>query len=227
MLFDKRAGAWLAGLVGIAWLLGGACALMLTLGTQSGLPSAIAWLLVPGAVALVVAGFLARRGLPTQNLEKGARSEKKVGQAVEYALCPDTCAVAHGVNKIAAVGDIDHLVALPEGLWVIETKTSRVPESEFPEVLRRIARNVESVRAWAQQWESEVQVTGCLVFAYDDRPVRQSFEREGETIKAFANPNALVRALRAEARKDGGSPVIARKVWELGKIDEAEDQDGF
>ena len=50
------------------------------------------------------------------------------------------------VETIARVGDIDHLVATPRGLWVVETRHGRVASPDFPETLRRIALNVEAVR---------------------------------------------------------------------------------
>ncbi|MCY3640189.1 MAG: nuclease-related domain-containing protein [Gammaproteobacteria bacterium] len=152
-------------------------------------------------------------------MRKGARAEERVGQAIEFALTLDTCAVAHHVESIARVGDIDHLVATPDGLWVIETKHGRVPKPEFRETLRRIAANVEGVR----KWSPDVRVTGCLVFAEKQRErPRPTYEFGQETIRAFADPKALARALRKQARGPGDSRKLKRRVWELGKLEAAD-----
>ena len=54
---------------------------------------------------------------------------RTVGQAIEYPSTRERCAVAHHLEEIARVGGIDHLVATPRGLWVIETKHGLVPSS--------------------------------------------------------------------------------------------------
>ena len=61
------------------------------------------------------------------NLQKGGEAETYVGQLVEYAITAEHCAVAHSVTEIATGGDIDHLVATPAAVWLIETKYKRVP----------------------------------------------------------------------------------------------------
>lgn len=166
--------------------------------------------------------YQAKRGWPLADMKKGARAETTIGQAIEYALTPDSCAVAHHVEEVAPIGDIDHLVATPNGLWVIETKHARVPRRDFPKVLRNIAANVEEVR----QWAPGTPVTGCLVFGSDGqkRP-KPTYAHGKETIRAFADRNALVRALRKEARQSGGSPELAKRVWALGRL-ETLDQPG-
>ena len=67
-----------------------------------------------------------------ENLWKGVKAETRVGQIVEYAITAENCAVAHAVTEIAAVGDIDHLVATPVAVWVIERSTSGCPRNVFP-----------------------------------------------------------------------------------------------
>ena len=78
------------------------------------------------------------------NLEKRLDAEYRIGQVIDYALVPPGCAVAHGVTGIGVGGDIDHLVATPSGLWVIETKARAVPRKRFRAVLDRIADNVRA-----------------------------------------------------------------------------------
>ena len=154
-------------------------------------------------------------------MRKGARAEETVGQAIEYALTRQSCAVAHHVEEIASVGDIDHLVATPFGLWVIETKHGRVPKSEFPETLRRIAKNVEGVREWAPG----TRVTGCLVFAREQKPPpKAKFKSGSETIRCFESAKSLKHELRAEAHKEGGSSELARRVWKLDSLEGAADR---
>ena len=60
-----------------------------------------------------------------ENLRKGGDAENRVGQIIEYAITARNCAVAHSVTAIAKVGDIDHLVATPAAVWVVETKYKR------------------------------------------------------------------------------------------------------
>ena len=118
----------------------------------------------------------------------------------------ESCAVAHHVEEVARVGDIDHLVATPQGLWVIETKHGRVPKAQFRETLRRIALNVEAVRDWAPG----MRVTGCLVFFNEPKPPpKPTYESGAETIKCFANPTSLMRELRDETQGEGGSSDLA------------------
>ena len=220
-LFDRVVQAALLGMGGIGWLLGAGLVLWTTRGPSQAVPEWMVWsMLLPGAGFLMAALYKAKRGWRLPDMRKGARAEETIGQAIEYALTRDACAVAHHVEEIARVGDIDHLVATPSGLWVIETKHGRVPKSEFAETLRRIAANVEGVREWAPG----TRVTGCLVFASDQqkRP-KPTFKHGKETIRAFANRRALMRELRNEARGSGDSLDLARRVWKLGKL-EANDQ---
>ena len=211
------------GMAGTGWLLGAGLVLWTTRGQGEGVPEWMVWsMLVPGAVFMLAALHKAKRGWRLPDMRRGAHAEETIGQAIECALTRDACAVAHHVEEIARVGDIDHLVATPKSLWVIETKHARVPKSEFAETLRRIAANVQGVREWAPG----TQVTGCLVFASDQqKDPKPTFEHGGETIKAFANRRALMRELRKEARGSGGSWELARRVWKLGKL-ETPDQPG-
>lgn len=207
---------------GSAWLLGAVVALWVgsgskPLGQWFGLIAA----LLPGAAFLGKALYVEKRGWRMPDMRKGARAEEMVGHAIEYALTRGTCAVAHHVEDedIARIGDIDHLVATPDGLWVIETKHGRVPKSEFAETLRRIAANVEGVREWAPG----VRVTGCLVFANKQRRrPKPAYEHGKETIRAFADRTALMGELRKKAREMGDSRRLARRVWELGKLEAAD-----
>lgn len=208
--------------LGMGWLGGAAAVLWTTLVGGFGAGWTI-WfvLLLPGGAFVGAALYRARSGWRVTDMKKGAQAEETVGQAIEYALTREACAVAHNVEEIAKVGDIDHLVATPRGLWVIETKHGRVPASEFPETLRRIATNVERVRAWAPG----TRVTGCLVFAHDQRRrPKATFGFGSETIRCFENAKALMHELRAEAHKEGGSSELARRVWKLGSLEGAAEQ---
>ena len=70
-------------------------------------------------------------GWNLENLEKGVAAETLVGRAIERAITAENCAVAHSVKEIAKVGDIDHIVATPSAVWVIETKYKWVPKAKF------------------------------------------------------------------------------------------------
>lgn len=207
--------AALLATIGIGWICGAGLTLWTAFGIGFFSELMSLGMLLPGAGFLLAALYKAKRGWRLPDMRKGARAEETIGQAIEYALTRDACAVAHHVEEIARVGDIDHLVATPAGLWVIETKHGRIPKAEFAETLRRIAANVEGVREWAP----DARVTGCLVFGSDQqkRP-KPAFGHGKETIRAFADRRALMRELRKEARGSGDSLELARRVWKLGKL---------
>ena len=148
-------------------------------------------------------------------LEKGEDAEVRAGQIIEHALTAPGCAVAHSVTDIARVGDIDHLVATPVCLWVIETKYKKVPPERFQEVLRRIANNTAAVRKWAPPG---TPVRACLVLAYEKRIKRKDYDYRKEPIVA-RTPALLARELAVEAGRtrmlDEG---IAAAVWKLGHV---------
>ena len=214
-LLDRSIVIALLVVMGIGWLCGAGLALWVVFGARL-LSEAMAWLvLLPGVGLLGMGLYSAKRGWRLRDMRKGARAEEMIGEAIEYALTRDACAVAHHVEGIARVGDVDHLVATPRGLWVIETKHRRVPKSQFAETLQRIAVNVEGVRAWAGPG---TRVVGCLVFANEEKPPQPSYVHGKETIRAFADRRALMRELRKEARGTGDSLDLARRVWKLGKL---------
>lgn len=222
-LLDRVLDAVLLGIAGMCWLLGAGLVLGATRGWGQSVSEWVIWsLLLPGVGFLLAALYKAKRGWRLTDMRKGAHAEETVGQAIEYALTRDACAVAHHVEGIARVGDIDHLVATSDGLWVIETKHGRVPRSEFRETLRRIAANVEGVKEWAP----DTRVTGCLVFGRDqEKRPKSTYNHGKETIRAFGSPRELMRELRSEARGTGGSTDLARRVWKLARLD-ADGQSG-
>ena len=143
-----------------------------------------------------------------------------MAQTIEYALAAPNCAVAHSVTSIAKVGDIDHLIATPEGIWVIETKYSKVRLKYFPSVLRSIAANTKSVRK--QSWVPEgIKVRGGLVLAFDSKFRKRNYSEASEDIRVFT-PKLLQTELRKEARSEMClDREIAEKIWDLGYIDES------
>ena len=152
-----------------------------------------------------------------ENLRKGENAETRVGQIIEYAITTENCAVAHSVTEIARVGDIDHIVATPLAVWVIETKYKRVPGTSFPEVLSRIAKNTNAVRQWAP---AGTTVRGCLVLAYETAIKRRNYSHGNEKITAYT-PELLMREMRHEARaKRLLDARITKDIWKLGHIAE-------
>ena len=147
-------------------------------------------------VLLLSIRYLERRRLG--NLGKGEKAEIHAGQAIEHALTAPGCAVARSVITIARVGDIDHLVATPVRLWVIETKYRRIRRERFPEVLRQIADNTNAVWEWAP---AGTPVRGCLVLANAARSQRKTFDYGKEPIVVHT-PASLAHELKAEARKE-------------------------
>lgn len=205
--------------IAVGWLFGAlVAALAMEFRPSLGAEWTMFLVLLPVAGLLGAALYRVKHGWRLPDIGKGARAEETVGQAIEYALTRERCAVAHNVEEIAGVGDIDHLVATPRGLWVIETKHGRLPRSYFLETLRRIALNVEAVREWAPG----MRVTGCLVFATDGgNPPKPTYAWGKETIRCFGSAAALMREVKREAHGEGGSSDIARRVWRLGKVEGA------
>lgn len=223
-LFGRIMDAAFLATLASGWFCGAlAASLGMGLAPWLGTGLVIAFVLLPGAALLGTAVYQLAKGWQLPDMGKGAHAEETVGQAIEYALTRERRAVAHHVEGIARVGDIDHLVVTPRGLWVIETKHGRVPSSRFPEVLRRIARNVAAVREWAPG----MRVTGCLVFVTgSDALPKPAYEWGAETIRCFEKPASLMRELKAEARYEGGSSEMARRVWQLGKVEEPRSREG-
>lgn len=210
-LFDRIVDATFLATFAAGWLCGGVAG---AIGMDLGAGWTLSFVLLPSAGLLGAALYKLVRGWRLPDMTKGAGAEAKVGLAIEYALTRERCAVAHNVEGIARVGDIDHLVATPRGLWVIETKHRRVPRPDFQETLRRIARNVQAVRDWAPG----TPVTGCLVIVTGrNDPPKPTYEWGTETIRCFESAESLMREVRAEARSEDGSSDIARSVWRLGK----------
>lgn len=152
-----------------------------------------------------------------KRLEKGEEAETHAGQVIEYALTAPGCAVAHSVTEIDRIGDIDHLVATPLRLWIIETKYRAVPREHFPEVLRRIAENTSAVWDWAPPG---TPVRGCLVLAKGAPPKRKTYDYGKEPVVVHT-PASLARELKAEAVMERMiDERVAAEVWKLGRIGE-------
>ena len=157
-----------------------------------------------------------------ENLSKGLDAEMRVGQVIEYAITDARCAVAHSVTSIAKVGDIDHIIATPAAIWVVETKYQRVREKFFREVLERIADNTKSVRNWTTKLGyRDVQVHPCLILAYESKIVKQEYDKRGETIRVCL-PNQVARAIKKDFENGGDlDERLSREVWKLGAVTES------
>ena len=220
-LFDQVVGTYLLAMMGLSWI--GAILLTWFIEAQSTLPSTwkLAFIVLPGVFTLAWAClrtlWMEQGDWRISNMRKGLRAEARVGHAIEWALSSYACAVAHNVMDLGRGGDIDHLVATPRGLWVIETKYSRVNDRRFPHTLRSITRNVNDVRKRLPN----VNVTGCLVFATNPGKVSPSYDFDGEEILCFSDPNSLAHTLRLEARSAGRTNELAKWVWDLS-VDYAE-----
>jgi len=154
------------------------------------------------------------------NLQKGWKAETRVAQAIEYAIAAENCAVVHSVTKIAKVGDIDHVVATPSAIWVIETKHNRVPKDIFPKVLSGIAANMGAVREWAP---AGTTVRGCLVLAYEREQFKPVALAGKEKIAVYTEKT--LGDFRSELRKEARGrqlpdEQVATDVWKLGHISE-------
>lgn len=114
-ILDQNLDIALWTMLGTGWLLGAVWGLAVA----SGLMPLDWWsaliVALPGVVFLGIAFYLKKRGWRVPDMRKGAYAEETIGQAIEYALTRDTCAVAHNAEdeNIERVGDIDHLVSCP------------------------------------------------------------------------------------------------------------------
>ena len=146
-------------------------------------------------------------------LEKGEDAEVRAGQAIGWAITAPNCAVAHSVTEIARVGDIDHLVATPVRVWVIETKYKKVPPKKLPEVLDRLADNLKGVRDWAYPG---TPIRACLVLAHGPATRKKHYDAKGEAIVVHT-PRSLAKELKVEAvRELKLDKWVAGQVWKLG-----------
>ena len=196
------------------------------------------WGLVAFATTAVVVFLIVIRVLDRpsyrwslDNLKKGVDAETRVGRIIERAITANNCAVAHSVTEIAKIGDIDHIVATPVAVWVIETKYKKVPKEQFSKVLHRIATNMNAVRQWAPD---KTTVRGCLVLAYEHKSVKKQAwgknENGGiENISVYARLS--LDTFEQEMRKEAGKTPslderIAKKIWRLGSATGSEQPRG-
>ena len=133
---------------------------------------------------------------------KGEDGEVRVWESVDDALYRPGCAAAYSEDGLPGLrGDVDHLVATPARLWVVDAKYRDVPKSELPEALLRVAAQVEAVEAWAPPG---TPVRGCMVLAYRRRDyVKETYTRAGDkeipAVWVFDRPERLADVLRREA----------------------------
>ena len=224
----RSAGAYARGKrIELLLLLVFAAGLIAGLGVGQALPAVLgfwldSWRLTAAVAAamLVVLGIFwwAARSIERtrlDRLEKGEDAETYAGQVIEYALTAPSCAVAHSVTSIARVGDIDHLVATPLRLWIIETKYRSVPRDQLPEALRRIAEKTAALRKWAPPG---TPVRACLMLANGSAPTRRTYDYGTEPVVVHT-PKSLARELRAEAPKRRViDESVAGEVWKLGRV---------
>ena len=148
-------------------------------------------------------------------LKTDAEADTCARQAIEHALTAPACAVVLSVRSIAHAGTINHLVATPLRLWVIETKYEQVPRDQFPHVLRQIAESTSAVWKWAPPG---TPVRGCLVLAKGAMPGRRTCDYGHEPV-VLHTPASLARELGAEASKERViDERVAADVWELGRV---------
>ena len=171
-------------------------------------------------LAGIAAGWWATRVIARRrldSLETGGEANTCARQAIEHPLTTRGCTVAHSVGSIARTGTIDHLVATPLRLCVIETEHEDVPRDHFPGVLRQVAEHTSAVWKWAPPG---TPVRGCLVLAKGSMARRRSCDY-GTGPVVVHTPTSLARELGAEAGKerviDGR---VAPDVWKLGRLAE-------
>ena len=149
-----------------------------------------------------------------KNLEKGFKGEVRVGQGIEGAITAPGCAVAHSVTGIGIGGEIDHLVATPGKLWVIETKVSRIKSRKrFSRALEQTARNTRAARRWAGRGTN---VQGCLVLAFG-HVGRKWYDVGAERLAVVTRAEMITTLRLAAAVPVQRGDKLAKRVWRAGK----------
>ena len=172
--------------------------------------------------ALFLGVFLGyRRGRwSNENLEKGWPGERRVGEVIERAITARGCAVAHGVEEVADIGDIDHLVATPVCLWVVEAQYRWLRDDTFTEALRRLERNMETIATIFPQ----TPLKGCLVLAYEEeKEVKRRRYDDGRIV--VHEPESLLEALQSEAQQELTlDPAVTKRIGELALSGESDER---
>ena len=207
-LFAEVFGPTPALLLGVGMLMGAGVYLWV-----GGVP-----VLAAGITALAgAAWFWIRRRHRRGALSKGHIAERQIGRALEEAITARSCAIAHNVMTVTDAGDIDHIIATPQRVWVVETKYRRLPKEAFGRALARLhacRRKVEAL------FPPGTRVTACLILAYEHRGVRQ--ERDG--IEVFNNATFRTDFLpRLQEERQASRLVdgqVAKTIWRLSRGEE-------
>lgn len=142
--------------------------------------------------ALALLAFLAaeRRSMQADAWNRGSRAEREVGEVLER-LREDGGIVVHDVELDR--GNIDHVVALPRGVYLVETKARGFKEQHLKSVKRQAYQLHEEVGSW-------VTPVICLAMR-SDRP----YCREGVWIMGQSHLTPWMRHRR-------GRPVNLERV---------------
>ena len=222
----RTPGAWMRGALVQRYLV----AVMIG---SSGLGALVLWVAmtaIPAPADLVATGvfifwgagtvatFLAiRHGFGTYgtvNLEKGLAAETLIGRRIEAAITRPNHAVAHNLLiGRAEPGDIDHMVATPEGLVVVEAKFKDLPEDRFSEVRHRLARNIKAVREWAPPG---TRVRGAIVYMNLEHRERE-YPTLGEDIRVYESKR-FAREFRLGMEDEATLPHV-RQVRRAGLLE--------
>ena len=168
-------------------------------------------LLLAWGAACVASLLVVRHGFRNygeESLEKGFAAETLIGRRIEAAITRPNHAVAHNVLiKGAEPGDIDHLVATPRGLVVVESKFADVPQDKFPGVRRRLAKNIKAVRAWAPP---DTPVRGAIVYMHLNDHSELEYPTLGEDIRVYRSER-----FAKEFRADLGDEAVFSHVQQV------------
>lgn len=98
LLADRYIGVGLLVAMGWAWLCGAVVSMWIGLGLQFFREWTSLISLLPGIACLGLAQLKWKSGWGALDMKKGAYAEETIGQAIEFALTRDSCAVAHHVE---------------------------------------------------------------------------------------------------------------------------------
>ena len=146
--------------------------------------SLIGLLLAGLALLLLGNAVYSRRDWSLQNIQKGLAGEALIGDITERALLKSHgLYVAHDVATSTANNNIDHVVATPTMVLVVETKYQYLQKQAFAKTLRSIRNNVEFIEDFL---EIDSNVLGCLVLAKETKPIKRTeYDRAGPKVRVF------------------------------------------
>lgn len=152
---------------------------------------------------------------------RGLEAERRVGDHIEHAIANDECACAHDVKEaVSASGNIDHVVATPAGVWVVETKAGWLSKTHYRRALDQAADGTRRIR---RHLDTSLPVRPALVLADESLQLEREADWKGQPVSTF-DVGTFWRIVDEESRQavpaESRSELkrVVRTVWSLGSL---------